>query len=115
MRSEFLIPFEFDTGPIERKLEESGYEEIWKGLVGQCEDGLLRAFPGTYYNQPRSIGEVDWRRFAEKAMEGMVAAHLQEVVDEAALLLAMRASRKKAWREVLEEYRAERGDDGADG
>ena len=41
-------------------------------------------------------------------MDKWMERHKEEVIDEAALLMAMRGSRKLKWREVLEEYRAER-------
>ena len=113
MRTEFVIPFEFDSGPIERRLQESGYEEIVRGLTDECRAGLLAAMPsksgyGYYGDKAKSLSDINWRSIVSDRIDAVIREHIDEVVDEAAVLLAMRAGRKKAWRELLEEYREER-------
>ena len=111
MRTEFTIPFEFDTGPIERRLKESGYEEIMRAIRDDCEAGLLASMPSkanrAYYDSDsaRSLSDINWKRIVNDRVDAAIRDHIDEVVDEAAVLLAMRAGRKKAWRELLDEYR----------
>lgn len=102
------IPFMFDTSPIEKQIEAIGESEASKVVRQVVLEGLHKALPSKY--NPYSSGvkndyEIDWKAFASRYMEDWVEKHHQEIVDEAAILLAMKASRKKPWREVLKELR----------
>ena len=85
-----------------------------RGLTDECRAGLLAAMPSKsgygYYSssKAKSLSDIDWRSIVNDRVDAVISEHIDEVVDEAAVLLAMRAGRKKAWREVLEEYREER-------
>lgn len=75
--------------------------------------GIAEALPSDYgyspygndkYGKPK----VNWHKYVSDYMDKWMERHTQEVVDEAALLMAMRGSRKKKWREMLDELREER-------
>ena len=112
MRTEILVPFEFDSGPVEAMLQRDGERVAMDHVHSIVEKGLLSAMPSSnrgYYGngKPAKVSDIDWRRFVNDHFDKWLDAHHDEIVDEAALLMAMRAGRKKAWRDVLAEYRDE--------
>ena len=108
------IPFSFDTSPIEAQIAKIGAEELGKAIGDIVRNGIYSAMPkkNRYYsynsNHPKSDDEIDWVSVIRDWHKDWLDAHSQEVIDEAAMLLAMKVSRKKAWRETLEEFKAER-------
>ena len=113
MIHDVTIPFSFDTSPIERQIASIGEQEV-KGIIREVTlNGIYSALPSKrngYYKSltPTKDSEVDWKAYVDERMQKWLDAHRQEIVDEAALLLAMRGSRTRKWREVLAELRAER-------
>lgn len=113
MRTEIVIPFAFDTAPIEKLLQEQGETEVMRIIEKLVMDGIRAALPnkskGYYsgYQQQKKEPEIDWRLFLEDRFTRWLDEHQQEIIDEAALLMAARGGRKKAWREVLAETRDE--------
>lgn len=114
MRTEITIPFAFDTAPIEEMLQRDGEKEAMRILENVVNDGIKKALPKkskyTYDGYGRiaeSKPEVDWKAYIDRMVNRFLDAHHDEIVDEAALLLAARASRKKPWRDVLAEIKAE--------
>ena len=107
MRTEIVIPFAFDTTPIEVMLQKQGKDEAMKILRQMVEDNVINQIPRkeTYYGQ--KLDEPDWRRYMDKHFRSWLDDHAEEIIDEAALLLAARAGRKKKWREILEEVKEE--------
>jgi hypothetical protein len=112
MIHDVTIPFRFDTSPIERQIESYGAELVGKAIADTVRQGIYSVMPKVngWYNDrtPTKDSEVNWRAYVDERMKAWLDENKQEVIDEAALLLAMRAGRKKAWREVLEELKAER-------
>lgn len=118
MNHEIMIPFNFDTSFIERKLQDDGYNEVINQLIEQAQDQMKSQLPtkgGRYdaWAKKTLPKEIDWasmfnRRF-DKWFDNWVAEHGQEIIDEAAVLMAKRASSRKAWKEVLAEYQKEEG------
>lgn len=113
MIHDVTIPFSFDTSPIEAQIANIGEQEVAKIVDSVVRQGLAEALPTTYrydYYAPNKHGKpgVDWHKYVNDYMNKWMERHKQEVIDEAALLMAMRGSRKKAWREVLEELKTER-------
>lgn len=106
------IPFSFDTSPIERQIANIGEKEVLRIIREVTKSGIYSVMPkknGWYGNNtPKNDSEVDWNSYIKDNFDKWIAANSREIIDEAALLLAMRGSRKKAWREVLEELQAER-------
>lgn len=111
MRHELTIPFSFDTGPIEAMLAKVGEDEVRKMIEQITRDGINKALSNVYgYEWYRNQKDVNWKKVIGDRIDSFIERNRQEVVDEAALLMAMRGSRKKAWREVLEELKEERGE-----
>lgn len=113
MIHDVTIPFSFDTSPIEAQVANIGEQEVAKIIDSVVRQGIADVLPTTYkYDRyaPNGHGrsEVNWHKYVNDYMDKWMERHAQEVVDEAALLMAMRGGRKKAWREVLEELREER-------
>jgi hypothetical protein len=110
MRTEIVIPFAFDTAPIEKLLEEQGEAEVMRILSEKVDSAVIANLPmkndGYGYNAKKV---PDWRGFLENRFSRWLDEHTQEIIDEAALLMAAKGSRKKAWREVLAEVKADEG------
>lgn len=108
MRTEIVIPFAFDTAPIEKLLQEQGEKEVMRILAEKVDAAVIANLPtktdGYGYNAKRV---TDWRGFLENRFTRWLDEHQQEIIDEAALLMAAKGGRKKAWREVLAEMRDE--------
>lgn len=112
MRTEITIPFAFDTTPIEHMMRDHGVEETMKILREIVEENAISQIPKrkeNYYYHVKNGNDPDWKGYMDDIARSWLDEHAQEIVDEAALLLAARAGRKKAWREVLAEIRSEDG------
>lgn len=114
MIHDVTIPFSFDTTPIENQIANIGEQEV-KNIIREVTlNGIYSAMPSKrhgYYGgklTPTKDGEVDWKAYVDERMYNWLNIHKQEVIDEAALLIAMRAGRTTQWRKVLEELKAER-------
>lgn len=105
MIHDVTIPFRFDTSPIEAQVATIGFDEVAKIIDKVVKEGIAKALPHSYNYRGN---DIDWRSYINVYMDKWMERHKEEVIDEAALLMAMRGSRKLKWREVLEEYRAER-------
>lgn len=104
MRTEIVIPFAFDTAPIEKLLQEQGEQEVMRIIEDIVREGIKNAMP------KKSNGYAcDWRKFVEYRFDRWLDQHQQEIIDEAALLMAARAGRKKAWRDVMAEIKTDEG------
>lgn len=110
MIHDVTIPFSFDTTPIENQIANIGEQEV-KNIIREVTlNGIYSAMPSkrARYLQPHNDGEVNWKAYVDERMYNWLTMHKQEVIDEAALLIAMRAGRTTQWRKVLEELKAER-------
>lgn len=106
MRTEIVIPFAFDTAPIEELLQEQGEQEVMRIIEKLVMDGIKGVLPQkVQYGYGGTEHEIDWRKFLENRFTRWLDDHQQEIIDEAALLMAAKGGRKKAWREVLAEVR----------
>lgn len=112
MRTEIVVPFAFDTAPIEKMLEEVGKDEVTKRIDELIKDYVLSAIPkegdgwhssGDGWYSPGN--KPDWKSLVIRRVDAFLDSHSKEIIDEAAVLLAMRAGRKAAWRDVLAEYK----------
>lgn len=112
MIHDVTIPFRFDTSPIERQIESYGAELVGKAIADTVRQGIYSALPSVNYwyksQTPTKDSKVNWKAYVDERMKAWLDENKQEVIDEAALLLAMRAGRTKAWRDVLAELRSER-------
>ena len=98
MRTEIVIPFAFDTAPIEQRLEDEAFDivvknieaEFWKNINGKL---------------PKAYGKIDWDAFIRMKMWQWFDNHADEVVEMASILLAKKARDKRQWRKVLEEMK----------
>ena len=109
MIHDVTIPFRFDTSPIEQQIANIGEQEAERVVSSTVKMAIADALPKKYrsYGYSTDDSEIDWKRFIGERLDGWIDGHKQEIIDEAAMLLAMRASRRVAWREVLDEYRKE--------
>lgn len=110
MIHDVTIPFSFDTSPIEEHIANIGAQEAQKLIESVVRKGLLSALhkKGSYWaGNPSNEDEIDWKRVVNERIDDFIDSHKDEIVDEAAMLLAMRGSRKKTWREVLEELKGD--------
>jgi len=109
MRTEITVPFAFDTTPIETMLQEHGTEEAMKILERIVKENVIDRVPKKEtYGYNISV-EPDWGRYMSNCFERWLDAHVEEIVDEAALLLALKAGRKGKWRDILKELKEEEG------
>ena len=114
MIHDVTIPFSFDTTPIEEQIAQIGEQETKRVIREVVTEGIKSVMPMKYsygYYTKEETGEIDWRKYVSDYMGEWMSDHAEEVIDEAALLLAAKASRKKAWREVLAEVKAESEDE----
>lgn len=114
MIHDVTIPFSFDTSPIERQIASIGEQEV-KNIIREVTlNGIYSAMPSKrhgYYGgslTPTKDDEVNWKEYLDSELDKWFEKNSQAIIDEAALLMAMRAGRKKPWREVLEELKEER-------
>ncbi len=109
MRTEIVIPFAFDTTPMEAMLQAQGKDEAMKILHQMVEDNVIKQIPRkeSYYGQKLNEPEPDWRKYMDECFRNWLDDHVEEIIDEAALLLAARAGRKNKWREILREVKEE--------
>lgn len=105
MRTEVLVPFTFDTSAIEAKMEQVGEAEIEKKLNEVIEQGVRECIPKKYVGM-YGESKPDWRQYVDSRFGEWLNEHAREIVDEAAMLLAMRGFRRKEWKAVLAEMRA---------
>lgn len=113
MIHDVTIPFCFDTSPIERQVAELGRDEVAKVVDAVVRQGIADALPrdygyNTYGTDRKGNPKINWHKYVNDYMDKWMDRHAQDIIDEAALLMAMRGSRKKKWREVLDELREER-------
>lgn len=113
MIHDVTIPFSFDTSPIEAQIANIGAQEVAKVIDSVVRQGIAEALPRDYGYSPYGNGKdgkpkVNWHKYVKDYMDKWMESHAQDVIDEAALLMAMRGGRKKAWREVLDELKEER-------
>lgn len=111
MIHDVTIPFSFDTSPIENQIANIGESEVMKLIREVTMKGIYSALPkmnGWYREHPANDYEIDWKQYLDAQLDKWFEKNSQAIIDEAALLMAMRGGRKKAWREVLEELKAER-------
>lgn len=104
MRTEIMVPFAFDTAPIEEMLQKHGKDEAMRMLREMVEENVISQLPKkrTYYG---TTDEPDWHGMMEECFADWLNEHKEEVIDEAALLLAAKAGRTKKWRELLTEIK----------
>ena len=106
MRTEIMVPFAFDTAPAEEMLQKHGEEEAMRILREMVEENVISQVPKkrNYYGM---TGKLDWHGLMEECFADWLNKHKEEVIDEAALLLAAKAGRTKKWRELLTEIKDE--------
>lgn len=111
MIHDVTIPFSFDTSPIERQIANIGEQEVKRLIHDVTLKGIYSVLPknnGWYRETPKNDDEVNWKQYLDAQLDKWFAKNSQAIIDEAALLMAMRAGRTTQWRKVLEELKAER-------
>lgn len=112
MIHDVTIPFSFDTSPIEQQIAKIGQREVANAINAIVKEGILSAMPKkscySYTSEkPKTFDEIEWGRVVIDRLNAFFESHSEEIIDEAALILAKRASRKKSWRETLDELKEE--------
>lgn len=107
------IPFSFDTSPIEAQVAKFGEDEALKVIREVTLKGICSVMPSRdngYWRDKKAKDEndINWKRYIDERIDAWIDRNRGEIIDEAALLMAMRANRNKKWREVLDELKAER-------
>lgn len=106
MKEVMTIPFEFDTGPIERRLQENGYELVMLSLTDKCEAKMLSTLSkkGGYWREtPETWDEVDWKDIVYRRINQAIDDNVDEIIQLAALMLAKRVGSRKKWKEIADE------------
>ena len=110
MVHDVVIPFRFDTAAIEEQIKNIGESEVAKVIREVTLNALCSVMPsknrGYYHDMaPSSTSDIDWRRYVDERMYEWLNEHADEIIDEAALLLAAKAKSRKRWRDVLAELK----------
>ena len=105
MKTEILIPFTFDTTPIEEKMGMLSEADVSEKVSEIIEQRVAEQLPMKYdgFNGRTS---TDWKSYINDRFYEWLNDHAQDIIDEAAMLLATRGFRKKEWKQVLKEMRA---------
>ena len=115
---EFPVSFSLDTSAIDSRLEHDAYDAIITQMAMEIEKKIIKELPAkrtrSYYETiiPKSLDDIDWTTFAAQRLDKWLVDHAQDIIDEAAILLAQKAIKKKAWRDVLHELRESGAIDG---
>lgn len=110
MVHDVVIPFRFDTSTIEEQIKNIGESEVAKVIREVTLNALCSVMPSKrrgYYREltPASTSDIDWRRYVDERMYEWLNEHADEIIDEAALLLAAKAKSRRKWRDVLAELK----------
>jgi hypothetical protein len=106
MRHEITIPFCFDTTPIEQTLDKIGAEELEKAIRQLVERKVDECLPKTPDYGFHDV-KTNWKLYLDGKVTEWLDEHAEEIIDEAAMLMAERAARKRKWREVLKDIKEE--------
>lgn len=101
MRHVVSIAFDFDDDTIRHYIEEQAVDDVRNQLIADARRQVPR-------------NDCDWQALVERCIRDYLDEHVDEIVSTAALVLAMRTSRRKPWRECLAEATAELADGGTD-
>lgn len=104
MKTEILIPFTFDTTPIEAKMGMLSEDEVAKKVDEIIEQKVAEQLPKKY-DSWNSKGVTDWKSYLDNKFYEWLNDHAQDIIDEAAMLLATRGFRKKEWKQILKEVK----------
>ena len=110
MRTELVIPFAFDTAPLEARLREHGEEEVTKILHDVVRRNLISCVPVKEDYYGNATKDPNWSRLMRDCFREWLDEHAEEIVDEAAMMLAQRGHSKRRWRDVLTEAKEEMND-----
>lgn len=110
MIHDIVIPFRFDTSAIEEQIRSIGESEVAKVIREVTLNALCSVMPSKrrgYYRDltSSSVDDIDWRSYIDSRMYEWLNEHADEIIDEAALLLAAKAKSRRKWRDVLAELK----------
>ena len=94
---EHIVQFgiSIDDKTIQKRLEENAYEDVINQLVEDAENGLKRT--PQFYN----AGQIDWTYYVNEAIDRLVDANREQIIERAAELLKDSYVRTKAYRETM--------------
>lgn len=94
---EHIVQFaiSIDDKTIQKRLEENAYEDVINQLVEDVENGLKRT--SSFYN----TDQIDWTYYVNKAINSLIDANKEQIIERAAELLKDSYVRTKAYRETM--------------
>ncbi len=84
-----------DDRTILKRMEENAYEDIINQLVEKAEKGLKKR--PEFYN----ADTIDWTYYVNEAMDRLIDANREQIIERAAELLKDSYVRTKAYRETM--------------
>lgn len=94
---EHIVQFgiSIDDKIIQKRLEENAYEDVISRLVEDAKNGLNKT--SQFYNADK----IDWTYYVNEAMDRLVNANREQIIERAAELLKDSYVRTKACRETM--------------
>ncbi|RHJ96145.1 hypothetical protein DW090_01430 [Olsenella sp. AM05-17] len=96
------VAFDFNDKQISEYIEKQLEKDVRDGVVSKAWGKFKDSVPGITYDRDREfmdfVADAMYRRFMEE--------HEDELVRLAALTIAMRAERRRAWKEALADAEA---------
>jgi hypothetical protein len=97
------VAFDFNDKQISEYIERQLEKDVRDGVVAKAWGKFKNSVPGRTYDSDRDfmdfMADAVYKRFMEE--------HEDELVRLAALTIAMRAERRRAWKEALADAEAE--------
>ena len=99
------VAFDFNDKQISEYIEKQLEKDVRDGVVSKAWGKFKNSIPGMTYDRDRDfmdfVADAMYRRFMDE--------HADELVRLAALTLAMRTDRRRAWKEALADAARELG------
>lgn len=94
---EHIVQFgiSIDDKTIQKRLEENAYEDIINKLAEDAKNGLKKL--PQFYN----ADQIDWTYYVNEAMDRLIDANREQVIERAAELLKNSYVRTKAYRDTM--------------
>lgn len=94
---EHIVQFgiSIDDKTIQKRLEENAYEDVINQIVEDVENGLRRM--PQFYN----ADQIDWTYYVNEAIDRLIDANREQIIERAAELLKDSYVRTKVYRETM--------------
>lgn len=98
------VAFDFDDKKISEYIEKDAKRDILEQCCGKVMANIERDLPMNYRYSSK------WKELAESVVGKKLDECKDDIIDLAALTLAMRTGSKKKWKQMLAEAKAELGE-----